>query len=406
VGSRDRTAPRAERSRARSFVTHIASLTTASLWAVAQIPAAYATEVGPRNTLPAHFDQFLPPAQLESSAPSADPAQLNLLKRIEADDLRITGYVASRNGTEAPDYRVYVGVRYKSELGPLAQITSRAFYGSGTYDGLNSNGSAVPEDVRINSALPGNWLGADWKAESRLHAGHTFSAAVEVREQLPFDVLELNALTGNSSMHDPAQPTRLIGVVTQNDVALASDLALKVRMRYDERDGAFTPVTPRVELVYRPEQTSTVSAIFDETTGLEIGMERYVIGDARGRVSYTWQDDIAPLTGVASNSLYKPDGFDKRTARMSLDVPILPKRLSTSFELQYINVTGAVLGERRNDFVIGNLTLASAAISGDTRVTVGMHNLFDAQATGANAQVLAFAPTDGRSVRLDFTRRL
>ncbi len=30
---------------------------------------------------------------------------------------------------------------------------------------------------------------------------------------------------------------------------------MKVRMRYDDRGGAFTPVAPRVELVYRPEQS-------------------------------------------------------------------------------------------------------------------------------------------------------
>ncbi len=220
-----------------------------------------------------------------------------------------------------------------------------------------------------------------------------------MREQLPFDLLELNSLTGSTQLQDPTQPTRLVGVVTQNDVALANDLALKVRMRYDDRNGVMSPVTPRVELVYRPEAAASLSAIFDETTGLEIGMEREVFGDTRGRVSYQWQENLSPLTGLPGDSL------DKRVARMSLDVPILPKRLSTSFELQYIDVTGAVLGAR-NEFVISNFTLASAAISGDTRVTVGMRNLFDAQAPGTNPQVLAIAPTDGRSVRIDFMRRL
>ncbi len=143
-----------------------------------------------------------------------------------------------------------------------------------------------------------------------------------------------------------------------------------------------------------------MSAIFDENSGLEIGMERSVFGGTRGRISYAWQENFSPITAAPSETL------DKRVARMSLDVPILPKRLSTSFELQYIDLTGALTGDSRNEFVIGNVTLASAALSGDTRVTVGMHNLFGVQATSANPQVLALTPTDGRSVRVDFTRRL
>lgn len=367
---------------------------------IAVVNVAQATDVGARKTLPAHFDQLLPPAQLESSAPAADPAQINFLRRFEDDDLRVTSYVASRNGAEAADYRVFVGVRYKSELGSLANVTSRAFYGSGTYDGLNATGTAVPEDIRVNSAMPGNWLGADWKAESQLYTGHKLSAAVEVREQLPFDVLELGALTGNQRVRDPAQPERLIGLVTQNDLALASDLSMQVRMRYDDRDGAITPVSPRVELVYRPEQSASLSAIFDESSGLEVGMERSLLGGTRGRISYAWQDNYSPVIAAPTESL------DKRVARVSLDVPILPKRLSTSFELQYIDLTGALTGESRDELVIGNVTFASAALDGDTRVTLGMHNLFDAQATSTNPQVLAIAPTDGRSVRVDFMRRL
>ncbi len=142
MGRKNRTAPRAQGTRSRRIITRVNARTVASLAVVAFAPitlidVALATDVGPRTTLPAHFSQLLPPAQLESASPAADPAQIGLLRRFEDDDLRVTGYVASRNGAEAADYRVYVGVRYKSELGSLANITSRAFYGSGTYDGLD-----------------------------------------------------------------------------------------------------------------------------------------------------------------------------------------------------------------------------------------------------------------------------
>jgi hypothetical protein len=98
--------------------------------------------------------------------------------------------------------------------------------------------------------------------------------------------------------------------------------------------------------------------------------------------------------------------LDQRVGKLSLDVPILPKRLSTSFELQYIDLAGSLAGDRSRDFVIGNLTLASAALTGDTHVTVGMRNVFGTQPGGTNLQSLAAVPTDGRSVRVDFSRKL
>jgi hypothetical protein len=353
---------------------------------------------------------------LQSTAPAAEDVQLSVLKKIEDDDFKLTGYLASRSGQQAPDYRAYLGLGYKSKLGSLAKMTSRAFYGTGTYDGLNANAGVLPEDVRASGTLPGNWLGADWKVESQLWTGHTFAAGMEYREQLPIDVLDLNARTQRRTTFDAAQPERRVGMVTQNDVALSSQLALKVRMRYDERDGAFNAVAPRVELIYKPEEATKVSAALSTSTnlggstgtagarvdthGLEVGMEHNVIGGTRGRVSYAWQETVDAFAGVSHDSL------GQHVGKLSLDVPILPKRLSTSFELQYIDLVGSLAGDRRSDFVIGNLTLASAALTGDTHVTLGMRNVFGAQLTGSRPQLLAAIPTDGRSVRVDFTRKL
>ena len=91
---------------------------------------------------------------------------------------------------------------------------------------------------------------------------------------------------------------------------------------------------------------------------------------------------------------------------MSLDIPILPKRLSTSFEVQYVDVVGLLIGDRDRDYVIGNLTLVGGTVARDTSVTLGMHNVFDVRETGSVNQVLSFIPPDGRSVRIDVKRTL
>jgi hypothetical protein len=137
-----------------------------------------------------------------------------------------------------------------------------------------------------------------------------------------------------------------------------------------------------------------------DTTGFEVGMERNGVGGTRSRVSYAWQETTDWLAGTANGSL------GQHLARMSLDIPILPKRLSTSFEVQYVDVVGLLIGDRDRDYVIGNLTLVGGTVARDTSVTLGMHNVFDVRETGSVNQVLSFIPPDGRSVRIDVKRTL
>ncbi len=410
---------------------------------------------------------------MPSGAPAPDDPGLTLMRKLENNDLRITGFVASRNAQDATDYRLYLGLGYRSELGSLAKVTSRAFYGSGTYDGVNRNGAAVPEDVRASGSLPGDWVGADWRLESQLSARHTFDAHVEYRQRLGSDGLNLERLTGRPGNPDSAHPERNIDIVTHGSVALSDDLALELRMRYDQDTSASgSAVEPRVEIVYRPEQDSTLSATFDQaanapvaaqractpwadvsdesdrirnyqlayekslsqrnrvrlsayrydvdglpaqeadrggvsqtgetriaTTGFEVGVERKGPGGTRARVSYAWQETLDAF--ATSNG-----SFGQQLTKLSLDVPVLPNRLSTSFELQHLAVVNSLDGEQARDYLIGNLTLASGSLSSDTRISFGMHNLFGARRTGNGARLLSFIPPDGRSVRLDVKRGL
>jgi hypothetical protein len=379
-----------------------------------------------------------------AEAPAEVP-QVSLLKRIEADDLSITSFLASREAAEFPDYRVYLGVDYGTELGSLARLTSRAFYGTGTYDGFDPNGPALPEEVRTSDAGPGQWVGADWKVESHAFSGHALSAGVEYRQELGPEALDFTTLLGRQDVSLAGQPDRKVGLVTNDKVALADNLSLNVRVRYDEASNATASViAPRAEMIYRPAETSTLSAVFDQapsastqaessrnyelgyrrslwqrntlklsayrritdanaqidTSGFEVGMERNGFRGTRTRVSYGWQANADGLAGTANSSLAQ------HLAKMSMEVPILPKRLSTSFELQYVGLTGPLIGDSERQHVIGNLTLASGTVSRDTRVTFGMRNLFGAKPAGSGGPVTSFVPADGRSVRLDVERKL
>jgi TonB dependent receptor-like, beta-barrel len=466
--------PHTEGSRVHGF--SLSALAVSALTVAAPVCAVPPSYFDPAYTLPTHFDELLPPVgMLESSAPEPDDAQLSLLEKLDRDDLHITGFVASRNGPEAVDYRAYLEAAYKGQLGALTSLSSRAFYGTGTYDGVNAAGGTLPADVLESGNLAGSWIGTDWKIESQLSAGHTFSAGVEYRQPLDFKLLDWNSLLGRADTLPTAQPTRAMDIVTDNKVALSDDLAVKMRMRYEPgANASVSAIEPRVELLYKPEKASTLRVSFDQaanaplagkrdvhpwvsteaesdrvrnyeltyeqslsersgmrlaayrydasglpaqsadgsdaaqsasaridTTGLEVGMERSTFSGMRGRVSYAWQETADWLAGASGT-------VEQRLTKVSLDVPIRAKSLTTSFELQHLDVVGSpigpVIGPQEREFLIGNLTLASTAVS-STRITFGMHNLFDAR-DPTGAPPLSSVPTDGRSVRLDVTRRL
>jgi len=439
---------------------------------------AHAAEPALREVNPApSFDSlFRTPEAQSQRATSAEPFTLSRFRNVDHNDLEVSSFLASRTRRDAADYRVYLGLGYKRELGDASRLTSRAFYGAGTYDGMNPGGIALPEEVRASANAPGGWVGADWQLESRLSERHTFYAGVEYRQRLGFAMLDLNEFLGRAStLTYGAQPARKVGFVTRNQLALSNDLSLKVRMRYDDDPSATRrSIDPRVELVYRPAQSTTVTALFDQTAhaplsqarayhpwasttdesdrirnyelayekalsqrdrvrvsayrydadglltpmtdagtamasvsaanidtrGFEVGMERNASGGARARISYAWQETTDWLAGASQGSL------GQHLTRLNVDIPILPNRLSTNFELQRLDVVGALAGDENREYVIGNFTLASGALATDTRVSLGMHNVFGARETGNGARLLSFIPPDGRSVRLDLKRQL
>jgi hypothetical protein len=125
-------------------------------------------------------------------------------------------------------------------------------------------------------------------------------------------------------------------------------------------------------------------------------MERNISGGSRTQLSYAWQTS---MDGLAGNSR-----MDQRLTRLRMDVPTFSTRVSTGFELQYLNVMDPL---RDRDFVIGNLSIAGHDFSNRTRISLGLNNVFDVKDETANAaNLMSAVPVDGRSVRVDVVRKL
>jgi len=403
-------------------------------------------------------------------APPQSPQALSFVRKVEHDDLNVLGFLASRAGSGAADYRLYVGFGYSRSLGGDTVLTGRTFYGAGTYDGANE-GSALPDEVRASSAAAGGWMGSSWRLESRLSRHHVFSADIEYGQRVALVPPELNELLGRSIATSTSEPARRVGIVTRNQFTFSPELSLNVNMHYDQDDTqSHSSIDPRVELLYKPRENTTLRARFDQamgaspaqqrawhpwltadeesdrvrnyelalerrltskhklllsayrydvdglfaetadagspltaasidTTGFEVGMERNG-NHTRARISYAWQKTKDWLLGDGASSL------GQHLTRLSMSIPLLQDRFSTAFELQYLDVTGPLAGNHDGEYLIGNVTFASGKLAGDTRISLGMHNVFDVQDDVNGARLLSYIPADGRNLRLDISRTL
>jgi len=271
------------------------------------------------------------------------------------------------------DYRTYLGLRYQDTVADSVQLSGHTFYGAGSYDGDNSyvnpNSGALPDEVRADGKPVGEWLGTDWKVNTKLFDRQSVQAQVEYRQPLTTHLFDENHIFGNlASAEDPAA-RKSVGVSAGSSLALVQDVSLNARIRLDTN-----------------------------TTGYEVGMEHARQGGVRTGVSYAAQQISDPLSTSSAWTL------QRRLTKVNIGVPFLSNRFTTAFELQYNDIAGPMLPEGRRNFVLGNLSVASGQLVRDTRVSFGLQNVFDTRGVNQTGQAIPFMPQDGRSLRLDLKR--
>jgi hypothetical protein len=315
-----------------------------------------------------------------SSEPEANRG-LSYFRRVDDDGLQLSSFLASRAAQDAANYRLYLGLGYTQSLTSFARFSGRTFYGTGTYDGANE-GSAVPDEVR-SAADPGAWLGSNWQVESKLFDRHSFFAGVEYRQQVTMPLTELSELLARTDSTGLGQPARKVGFVTRSRFTLSAEYAINVRTRFDEGSGSLNPTLP----------LSTT-----DSNRLEVGMERNISGGSRTQLSYSWQTSSDGLAGSSR--------LDQRLTKLRMDMPA-STRISTGFEVQYLNVLDPTAALQNRDFVIGNLSIAGHDVSDRTRISLGLNNVFGVKDGSADAaRLMSSIPIDGRSFRLDVARKL
>jgi TonB dependent receptor len=440
------------------------------LGACTTLPGRAAEPVSAPVISPASMQSLFAPAGTWTTPSTAQKIEseqaLNYFGSLALDDLTVSGFMASRRPQpEAADYRTYLGVRYARTLTDGIALNGHTFYGAGTYSGDNSyvdpETGALPAEVSASGAPVGEWVGADLQVHSKVLERHAVQAGFEFRQQLAMDLLGQEKLFGKSVMANDAAPLRTMDFVANSEVALASDLSLNAGIRYDDTQRAPSKaVDPRVEVRYKPQESTTLSAMFDrkndeaiatdratplinmaqdsnevrnyalayeqaltqhdsvrlsafrydaegmvdsstgqiDAAGFEVGMERKQPDGIRTNVSYAWQQTQSLIDGATQGSVAR------RLTKVGLGFPIFARKLSTGLELQYHDIFSPTMGQTY-DYIVGNLTLASSELARDTNLSIGVRDTFRARDTGTASAFLPLLPVNGRSLRVDVKRK-
>jgi hypothetical protein len=207
---------------------------------------------------------------------------------------------------------------------------------------------------------------------------------VEYRQQVTMPLTELSVLFARADNLGLGQSARKVGFVMRSRFALSSEYAINLRTRVDQGTGSLRPMTP----------LSTT-----DTNRVEVGMERNIHGGSLTQLSYSRQTSM--------DSLAANGRIDQRLTKLRMDVPTFSTRVSTGFELQYLNVLDPLDTLQNRDFVIGNLSLAGHDLSNSTRISLGLNNVFGVKNDSTNAaRLMSSVPVDGRSIRVDLVRKL
>jgi iron complex outermembrane receptor protein len=155
-----------------------------------------------------------------------------------------------------------------------------------------------------------------------------------------------------------------------------------------------------------------ISQVVDPTDGLLVfenveklrshGAEFEVEGKARGieaKASYTFARTENALTGMRLTN--SPDHL----AKLNFSLPVVPRRVFTGFDLQYVSSRLTLNGARSPGFVTSNLTLFGKKLYKGAALSFSAYNLFNKRYgdPGAQEHLQDLIQQDGRSLRLKFT---
>ena len=157
------------------------------------------------------------------------------------------------------DQRSYVDLKYTHSFPELLDVTARVHYDRNRFEigypqsllvGTNVVFSAFSTEEDL-----GEWWGAELQLNKRIWERHIISLGAEYQN----DFFQEKRVSGQDPIHSDRQS---YGVYAQGEFTVLTNLHVNGGARYDQY-GTFDPAfSPRLALIYRPFEKSTIKAIY------------------------------------------------------------------------------------------------------------------------------------------------
>lgn len=212
-----------------------------------------------------------------------DDKSYQLFSKLNYRDFTLTGVYASREKgiptasfgtlfndprTRTSDEHGYLDLRYAHLFAGKTEVTARLYYDRFYYHGdFIYDRRADPADPPlpvVNRDLGwGSWWGAEALATRTFLDRHKVTAGVEYRDNFRQDQSNYDAAP-NVQYLDDRRRSSIWALYLQDEVRILDNLSLNAGVRFDHYDTFGGTTNPRLALIYRPLEGSTLKLLYGE----------------------------------------------------------------------------------------------------------------------------------------------
>jgi outer membrane receptor for ferrienterochelin and colicins len=163
------------------------------------------------------------------------------------------------------DEKLALDLSYERALPGGTHLMARAFYDMYSYRSdypFDFNAPRPPRLVALtHDDNRGDEAGAEVQLTKALSGGHTLVVGAEYRQDVLLRQRNVEDLF-NTVTEETGRERRNLGLYAQAEMALSSKFLLNAGLRYDYHDGFGSTLSPRLGLLYSPNEGTTLKALY------------------------------------------------------------------------------------------------------------------------------------------------
>ena len=177
----------------------------------------------------------------------------------------IYGTIFNNPGTRTTDSHAFVDLRYDHKFADGWDLSTRVFADRYTYQGTYIYPSPTnPDQISPNlDFADGKWWGAEIQASRTIFSRNRITGGSEFRDNTRQSQTNYNLNPYSLGLQDQRN-SYVAALYLQDEVPLTRSIALNAGIRYDYYSSVDASSDPRVAVIYRPSEKTSLKAIYGE----------------------------------------------------------------------------------------------------------------------------------------------